>query len=317
MIRKKISQLKTFSLPGFNGVPIFNVLEFIWHEVGQDSIHNRASAGSFNVLLATFPTLLLFFSLISYIPIQGFSSTLLDFIMYLLPNSAQEMAQTTIDEAIQSSSGSGGLLSLGVLLTLYFASNGIRSLMLALSGRPDTIFYQRNFGRRVLVSMSLTLALFLFVIVSVVGILVGQYLLELVIDSLNVKSSVTVIGLHTLQIIFAFVLIYNVIGLIYWLAPVVQSVRWNYFNPGTILATFSSVVFLKLFSYFVNTFGRYDQFYGSLGASIVLMICIYSIALMLIVGFELNLGIYRKSTSKQIDKQSIEKELGYTTNAGR
>ncbi len=299
MITKKISQLKTFSLPGFNGVPIYNVLEFILREVGQSSIHNRASAAAFNILLATFPTLLLFFSIISYIPIQGFSSTLLDFIMYLLPNNAQEMAQTTIDEAIQTSSGSSGLLSLGVLLTLYFASNGIRSLMLALSGRSDTIFYQRNFTRRVFVSISLTLALFLFVIVSVLGILVGQYLLDLLINSLHIKSSVAVIGLHFLQIIFAFALIYNVIGLIYWLAPVVQSVRWNYFNPGTILATFASVVFLKLFGFFVNTFGNYDKFYGSLGASIVLMICFYSIAMMLIIGFELNLGIYSKSKSKQ------------------
>lgn len=300
MIRKKISQLKTFSLPGFNGVPIYNVLEFILHEVGQDSIHNRASAAAFNILLATFPTLLLFFSIISYIPIQGFSSTLLDFILYLLPNTVQVMAQTTIDEAIKSSSGSGGLLSLGVLLTLYFASNGIRSLMMALSGRSDTIFYQRNFSRRVLVSITLTFVFFLFIIVSVFGILIGQYLLDLFINSFAVKSSFAVIGLHILQIIFAFILVYNVVGLIYWLAPVVQSVRWNYFNPGTILATLSSVVFLKFFGYFVNTFGNYDKFYGSLGASIVLMVCFYSIALMLIIGFELNLGIYRKSKSQSL-----------------
>lgn len=300
MIRKKISQLKTFSLPGFNGVPIYNVLEFILHEVGQDSIHNRASAAAFNILLATFPTLLLFFSIIYYIPIQGFSSTLLDFILYLLPNTVQVMAQTTIDEAIKSSSGSGGLLSLGVLLTLYFASNGIRSLMMALSGRSDTIFYQRNFSRRVLVSITLTFVFFLFIIVSVFGILIGQYLLDLFINSFAVKSSFAVIGLHILQIIFAFILVYNVVGLIYWLAPVVQSVRWNYFNPGTILATLSSVVFLKFFGYFVNTFGNYDKFYGSLGASIVLMVCFYSIALMLIIGFELNLGIYRKSKSQSL-----------------
>ena len=291
MIAKKILQLKKLTLPGFNGVPIYRVLKFILEEVGQDSIHNRASAAAFNILLASFPTLLLFFSIIAYIPIQDFSDTLLDFTMFLLPFNAQEMAKKTIEEIIKTSSGSGSLLSLGVLLTLYFASNGVRSLMLALSGRPGTIFYQRNFFRRVLVSMGLTLVLFLVVIVSVSGILVGEYLIHLVIESLHAKSSLDLIGLHILRILTVFFLTYNIIAIIYWLAPVIESAHWGYFSPGTVLATFSSVIFLKLFAYFVNTFGNYDKLYGSLGASIVLMVCFYSIAMVLIIGFELNVGI--------------------------
>jgi len=299
MIREKLSSLKKVSLPGFNKVPIYNVLRFILEEVGQDSIHNRASAAAFNILLASFPALLLFYSIIAYVPIDGFRNTLLDFIMYLLPINAQAMARKTIDEIIINSSGSSGFLSFGVLLTLYFASNGVRSLMLALSGRTATIFYQRNFFRRVMVSMVLTLVLCLIVIVSVVGILVGQYLIGLLIESVHAKSSFAVIGLHILQIITAFSLTYNIVALIYWLAPVVERVKWGYFSPGAILAAFSTVLFLKIFSYFVNTFGNYDRLYGSLGASMVLLICLYSIALVLIIGFELNVGIKNKEREDQ------------------
>ncbi|MEZ4883340.1 MAG: YihY/virulence factor BrkB family protein [Chitinophagales bacterium] len=295
MIKNKLSQLKKLSLPGFNGVPIYNVLEFIWREVGRDSIHNRASAAAFNILLASFPTLLLFFSIIAYIPIQDFSTTLLDFVMYLLPLNAQEMARYTIGELIGTSSGSGGLLSLSVLLTLYFASNGVRSLMLALSGRQDTAFYNRSFLRRVLVSINVTLLIFLVTIISVVAILVGQYLINLLINSLHAESSFAVIGLSLLQIITAFLLVYNVIALIYRLAPVVENSKWGYVSPGTILATFCSLLFLKIFGYFVNTFGEFDKLYGSLGALIVLMVCYYGIALMLIIGFELNIGIQNRS----------------------
>ena len=86
-------------------------------------------------------------------------------------------------------------------------------------------------------------------------------------------------------------LIYNVVALVYWLTPVVESAHWGYLSPGTALAAFSSVVFLKLFAFFVNTFGNYDKLYGSLGASMVLLVCFYSIALVLIIGFELNVGI--------------------------
>ncbi len=291
MISKILDKFKQLTLPGFNGVPLYRVIKFILEEVGQDSIHNRASAAAFNILLATFPTLLLFFSIIAYIPIQDFSSTLMDFTLYLLPFNAQEVATKAVEEIIKTSSGSGGTLSLGVLLTLYFASNGIRSLMMALSDRPATIFYQRHFLKRILVSMGFTLVLFFVIILSVVAILVGQYLIEIFILSFNIQSSFTVIGLHILHLLIAFILIYNIVALVYWLTPVVESAHWGFLSPGTAFAALSSVIFLKLFGYFVNTFGNYDKLYGSLGASMVLMVCFYSITLVLIIGFELNVGI--------------------------
>jgi membrane protein len=45
------------------------------------------------------------------------------------------------------------------------------------------------------------------------------------------------------------------------------------------------------FSYWVNHFGRYDKVYGSIGTVMVIMLLIELNALILLIGFELNVSI--------------------------
>jgi membrane protein len=45
------------------------------------------------------------------------------------------------------------------------------------------------------------------------------------------------------------------------------------------------------FSYWVNNFGSYSKIYGSIGTVLVVMTLIYINALILLIGFELNVSI--------------------------
>jgi membrane protein len=45
------------------------------------------------------------------------------------------------------------------------------------------------------------------------------------------------------------------------------------------------------FSYWVNNFGNYSKIYGSIGTVLVVMTLIYINALILLIGFELNVSI--------------------------
>jgi membrane protein len=47
-----------------------------------------------------------------------------------------------------------------------------------------------------------------------------------------------------------------------------------------------------VFSFWVNKFGTYNKVYGSIGTILILMIVIYFNALILLVGFELNVSIH-------------------------
>ena len=56
------------------------------------------------------------------------------------------------------------------------------------------------------------------------------------------------------------------------------------------------------FSYWVNNFGSYSKIYGSIGTVLVVMTLIYINALILLIGFELNVSIeILKKEQDQID----------------
>jgi membrane protein len=106
-------------------------------------------------------------------------------------------------------------------------------------------------------------------------------------------------------------LIFYSIAFIYKYAPAVHK-RWKLVSPGTILATFLSIMATIGFSYFVNNFGKYNALYGSIGTIIVFMVVIYINSLVLIIGFELNVSIKSiKSIAEQrkIDNQKSSPSL--------
>ena len=57
------------------------------------------------------------FTLIPYIPIEGFQETLMEVFGTILPESTNQMAFKTIDDIVNNPRG--GLLSVGFILTIY------------------------------------------------------------------------------------------------------------------------------------------------------------------------------------------------------
>ncbi|RYG10381.1 MAG: YihY/virulence factor BrkB family protein, partial [Chitinophagaceae bacterium] len=94
-------------------------------------------------------------------------------------------------------------------------------------------------------------------------------------------------------------LIYFIIAFIFKYAPAVQK-RWKILSPGTVLATFLSILSSLGFAFFVNNFGRFNALYGSIGTIMVVMALIFINSLALLIGFELNVSIKSASARKQM-----------------
>jgi membrane protein len=88
---------------------------------------------------------------------------------------------------------------------------------------------------------------------------------------------------------------------IYKYAPHVKE-KWPLLSPGAILSTTLMLVTTLGFSYWVNNFGSYSKIYGSIGTVLVVMTLIYINALILLIGFELNVSIeILKKEQDQVD----------------
>jgi membrane protein len=85
-------------------------------------------------------------------------------------------------------------------------------------------------------------------------------------------------------------LLFASISYVYRHAPAVHK-KWRMINPGSILATFLTMVLTLIFSWWVGRFGKYHEIYGSIGTVLILMVLIYVNSLVLLIGFELNVSI--------------------------
>ncbi|MCX6276238.1 MAG: YihY/virulence factor BrkB family protein, partial [Bacteroidetes bacterium] len=60
---------KRVALPGFEGIPVYNVADFFFTGIQRGSIVTRAQSLAFSFFLAIFPAIIFLFSLIPYVPI--------------------------------------------------------------------------------------------------------------------------------------------------------------------------------------------------------------------------------------------------------
>lgn len=287
------------SFIGFHGVPIYDVIVFVYHETLRDDLFTRANSVAFSFFLSLFPSLLTIFTLVPfalnalevwYPGLKNFQSTLDEEISQVMPGQAGEFVLAFVQEI--TNSPRLGLLSFGFLLAVYFSSNGMLALMQAFDKSYVKTFKRRNWVKKRLVGTGLTLLVGLFIVSSTVFVIMGDSIIYWMSEGLNLGSS-TAFFIGLLRWIIMLALYYITIGTLYrYGASTIK--KFSYFSPGVTLATVLSLATSVAFSFYVDGFDRYDtyiKFYGSIATIIIVMLWLQLNALILIIGFELNAAI--------------------------
>ncbi len=303
-ISKFVNQV---AIPGFERIPILVIIRFFAKGIVEGYITSRASAISFSFFLALFPSIIFLFSLIPFIPIDGFQEALISQLELFIPATIYELVETTITDLVQHKRTS--LLSFGFLTTLYLAANGINSMLSAFNLSYNSLV-QRNWISQQLTSLWITLVLFVFVITAVVLILFGQSFIDLLVGRIELLSGLEVVLIQTARWLTILSLLYLSISLIYYQAPG-DKTNWKFFSAGSSLATACTLLFSALFAYYLNHFNQYNKLYGSIGTLMAFLFWMYLNFIGLLIGFELNaaiLGARKKLRSiADIDFRTEEK----------
>jgi len=282
-----IKKAKTFTIPGFHDVPIYYVIKFFFKGIVNGAITTRASAVAFSFYLAIVPTLIFLFTLIPYIPVKDFQVQLLSLIKGIMPDYAFRTVQSTLTEVLTMKSG--GLLSFGFFAALFFSHNGISALIDAFNATYHTI-ETRKYIEQHLIALVLTLLLPVLVMIGIVLIFFGQEALNWAIRLGWMEMDFTYYLLNIGKWFIIIALFFFSISFLYYLAPAKRE-KFRFFSGGSSLATLLIILTSLAFSFYVNNFGQYNTFYGSLGGLIVFLLWIYFNAFGLILGFELNASI--------------------------
>lgn len=279
---------KTHSLPGLSRIPLYKLVVFIDKEMTDDAIVTRANSMAFSFFMSIFPAIIVLFTVLAYTPLyENFDQVLQQSIHEVMPGSAGLMLFKTIQDI--ATIPRSGLLSFGFILSIWFASNGMLSMMRGLEKNYKTTFKRRTGLEKRLIAIQLTFLVAFVLVASVVLVIMGNTILHFVFQYIK-ADLITRLTLFGFRWVVVLLLFYATFSTIYRYGSSTRR-RISFFNPGAFLATILSIVTSWGFSFYVDNFGNYNKVYGSIGTLIVLMVWMQLNCMILLIGFELNAGI--------------------------
>lgn len=291
---------------GVKGLTLAELAQNTWQEAGEDNLFGRAAELAYYFLLALFPLLIFLLSLISFIP--DAQETIFMWLARLMPKSAVGLIDEWVRDVFDARSG--GLLSFGMIFSLWAASNGMAALIAALNSAYE-VKEARPFWKARLVALGLTVALSLLVFGGAFAIAYGDRLAAWISGAFRLGADLEIIWTAAAYLVGLFMIVTG-LALIYCFAPNARQ-RWRWLTHGSVFAAVAFIAVSYLFSLYLRFAPSYSVTYGSIGAVIVLMLWLYLMGLIVLIGGEINSEI-NKARGKQMSGTDDPQFANLTSN---
>lgn len=307
VVRFLSNKSKSIVLPGFDGVPLYDVIVFFFSQVRRVGLNQRAEAVSFNLLMAIPAATIFLCTLIPYMPI---SKQVTDELLLLTKDLFRSgdtyiFVSNFLNDFLMTPRS--GLLSVGFILAVYYASNSMIGIMNSFN-KSLLSANKRNFFQMRWMAIKLTTVLILLIIATMILLITQGKLANMLFEWLDIKNHVVIFLILSIRWIVIGALFFYSVAITYKYAPAVHK-RWRLSSPGAIFATFLIIVTNFAFSFWVNHFSTYNKVYGSIGTILIIMLLIYINSLLLLVGYELNVSIHSlKAMAEERQKAEIKQQ---------
>ncbi len=300
IIAQFIALLDRVSFPGFPEVSLLEVARQFKLSLTSSRLSMRAAAVSFNFFMAIFPSVIFIFTLTAYLPISNFEFKLLNALQQVLPPASYMAVKNTILDII--SQQRGGLLSFGVLFALFYAVSGVKSIIDSFNA-SDVTDDNRPSWKILLVSLSLTMILITLLVTAISLMIFTNLALDFLISKKLISYGINYALIVTGKWLIFYTLILFSVSFLYYLGPP-QNSRTKFLSIGSVATSLLMMLLILGFAFFVKNFGTYNTIYGSVGALIAVLVLINLNALLLLAGYEFNVGV--KHLARQVKLNSRE-----------
>ena len=250
-------------------------------QFNKDNTTGMAAQLAYYLLLSIFPALIFLLTIVPLFNVD--QSQFTDLINEYAPSEISGMLTGILNDVLSSSSG--GLLSIGLLLTLWSASNGMNQLMSAFNVAYD-IEDNRNGIVSRLLSVLFTLILALGIVGTFVLMILGNQIGAFVFGSIGASGQFKFVW-NLISNLLPVVLVFVSFLIVYIFAPNIK-IKIKTVLPGTITATILFIVASVGFSFYVSNFSNYSATYGSIAGVIILIFWLYITSVILILGAQIN-----------------------------
>lgn len=278
-----LRKIKFKSLYGFS---LYELFRLYLTGLLKGSITTRAGSISFSFFMAFFPFLLFVLNLIPFFPIENFDQIFLDLIESLIPKESSNFFHEIFIDI--NSKKRTGLLSTTLFLSIILIGNGVNSIF---SGFSDSyhIEFSRNFIKQYLYAVMVGLILVLVVLFATIFSIFFDFL---------ITKNIVIISFIFFLLKYVFLLLIALVSFssLYFFGTI-QGRNLKFFSPGSVMTTLLLLLSTYFFGVYIDNFSNYNELYGSIGAVIIMMLFIWVNSISLLLGFELNVVIYKMKNS--------------------
>jgi len=259
------------------------VLKRLATRLFTDDLLGWSAQISYYFFLALFPALILFVAVASFFPIEHFTDIVLGILTRIAPQDVLSLVDRQL--MVIAETHSAGLLTFGIIGTVWTASAGMQTLIRTLNFAyhvPET----RPWWRVRLRAMLLTLVVPAFAVASMTVVLVGPVVGERLASALHL-SAVFLWSWRIVHWPLVFMLVVSGLSFVYTVGPD-ASHRWQCLIPGSCMATGIWIGASLGLRWYVESLATYQKTYGTIGTALVILLWFYVSGFAMLLGAELN-----------------------------
>lgn len=197
-----------------------------------------------------------------------------------------------------STQNSLGVLSIGIVSTIYLSSRVIRSMELSVTKAYGTTI-ERPFFSSIVISVTAIICIGLMVVVAVMFVVFGKKPLLFLLNFLGLSEMVgVVLFLKWAFVIFVMLMVF---ALIYRITPN-KKTTFAEVVPGTMFSLVCFMILSTGFSWYFGFATTSSSIYGYIGTVFIALVWIYFVGVIFIIGAEMN--AYFDSVSVENEKKT-------------
>jgi membrane protein len=288
---KLTTKAQVSTIWNLGGLTLRQLAKKVIAAINEDNLLGRASELAFNFILALFPMLLFLLACLGVSASRGtvLRTNLLTYFSQALPPAAFQLINHTLNEVMKNASN--GKLTFGILLTIWFASGGMNSMISGLNGAYG-LRESRSWFKVRAIAAGLTVAISLLIILALIAVLAGGYVAN-VVGSHYGLARVTIVTWRVAQMLLAVAFVTFSFSVIYYFGPDLEERQWYWITPGSVVGVLLWIAASFGFRAYLHFFNTYSRTYGSLGAVMILLMWLYATSFSFLVGGEINAQIER------------------------
>lgn len=256
----------------------------------RDDALGLAAQLAYYLILSLFPFMLVLVSLMGTFGSEDLAVNILGYFKQVMPSQVYDLFETYTEDVIKGRAEAPGLLSFGILFTIWTASGAFSAMMKALN-RCYGVRETRPFWKAKGIAILMTLGLSALVLAGVLLLILGPAIGSSMADFFRLGGLFEFFW-NIVRWPVALTLMMVSVALLYYFAPNAD-LRFRWITPGGLIGVLLWVLASVAFSVYVNNFGSYNKTYGTIGVIIVLLLYLYISSLTILFGATLNATLPR------------------------